>query len=87
LEATIYASKFDHNQIQMDMLQYLNKDYLKKMQITLMGDVIAILQYAKQVYKNVSQIILSYFSVLVSSALPSSSSFILLKLFFNRFRR
>lgn len=52
-EASTYAYKFAHNRIQTNMLADLNKDYLKEMGITILGDVIAILRHSKQVYEEV----------------------------------
>lgn len=46
-----YATVFVENRVQTSMLEDLNKDYLKDMQITATGDVIAILKHA---HKNVS---------------------------------
>ena len=72
-EASTYAFKFAHNRIQTDMLVDLNKDILKDMGITIMGDVIAILRHAKQVYEDVSKISI-LFSVFVFNSLPLSSN-------------
>lgn len=53
-EASTYAFKFYQNRIQTNMLIDLNKDYLKEMGITIMGDVIDILRHAKEVYEEVN---------------------------------
>lgn len=48
-----YALLFDENRIRMNMLMDLNKECLKDMGISAMGDIIAILKHAKYVHEEV----------------------------------
>lgn len=50
---TKYALLFDENRIKMDMLMDLNKECLKDMGITAMGDIIAILKHASKTHEEV----------------------------------
>ncbi|XP_034232235.1 uncharacterized protein C19orf47 isoform X2 [Thrips palmi] len=65
--AATYALTFSDNRIQLDMLLDLNKEYLRDMGITLMGDVIAILRHARQVHEE-----LTHEKLLSSAKGPSS---------------
>ena len=51
--AASYANTFVDNRITKSMLMDLTKEYLKEMGIGVMGDVIAILKYAKTAYSKV----------------------------------
>lgn len=57
-DALGYAVKFAHNRIQINMLPELNKEYLKEMDITILGDVISILRHAKIVHEKVRSVYL-----------------------------
>lgn len=48
-----YATIFYENRIQSNMLMDLDKDILKEIGITVIGDMIAILKHAKDVYREV----------------------------------
>jgi len=47
--AARYAVNFYKNRMSFEMLADLNKDYLKDLDITVLGDVISILKHAKDV--------------------------------------
>ncbi|XP_060929058.1 uncharacterized protein C19orf47 homolog isoform X1 [Limanda limanda] len=49
--AVTYAVSFVDNRIQKNMLMDLNKDIMMDLGITVIGDIIAILKHAKQVYR------------------------------------
>ncbi|XP_069699409.1 uncharacterized protein C19orf47 homolog isoform X1 [Periplaneta americana] len=68
--AATYALTFSNNRIRMDMLLDLNKEYLKDMGITLMGDVISILRHAKQVHEQTARDKI----LATSSSVPSPKS-------------
>ncbi|GFY43570.1 uncharacterized protein C19orf47 homolog [Trichonephila inaurata madagascariensis] len=53
--AANYALIFYDNRIQVDMLLDLSKEYLYDMDIKVMGDVIAILKYAKQFHNQLAK--------------------------------
>ena len=52
-DATHYAIIFCDNRITREMLLDLSKEYLTDMGISRLGDVIAILKHAKEVYNQV----------------------------------
>jgi len=47
-DAAQYAAVFNSNRMTFEMLMDLNKEYLKDLEITVLGDVIAILKHAKK---------------------------------------
>jgi 3-isopropylmalate dehydratase small subunit len=48
-----YASIFEENRIKADMMMDLDKGLLKEMEITAVGDILAILKHAKRVNEQV----------------------------------
>ena len=52
-QAANYAVSFVENRIEKDMLGDLDKDYLKELGVTVLGDVISILKHAKKVASQV----------------------------------
>lgn len=55
-DAANYAIVFTDNRIKQHMLMDLNRDYLRDMGITVMGDIIAILKQAKTASSNLSRL-------------------------------
>ncbi|XP_059085820.1 uncharacterized protein C19orf47 homolog [Tigriopus californicus] len=53
-ESAQYAQTFHSHRISMEMLLDLNKEYLRDMGITVLGDIIAILKHAKEVQGNMT---------------------------------
>jgi len=53
-QAAGYAVSFLENRIQPEMLADLDKEYLKEMGITVMGDIIAVLKHARKTAEEVN---------------------------------
>lgn len=71
-----YASIFYENRIQSNMLMDLDKDILKEMGITVIGDIIAILKHAKDVYREVIIIFIPTFIMLKIHGMRLFSGFL-----------